>query len=272
MPCGETCYRILSQEKNTAMSLRKAARHFDFIFFFPFYLFTFLSSSSFFFFLFNSLLYVVPWCIRGDFNATRFPSERLGNHRYAPSMEEFSRFIFDHGLMDIPLRGGQFTWSNGTSWSRIDRFLLSSGWEERFANVAQRRLTRVMSDHFPIILEGGVPNRVGGYFKFENMWLKFEGFVEQVNLWWQSYQFNGDPSYVLACILRALKGDLRRWNNEIFGHVGKRKKALLEEMRELDSLQEERGLDEEEKRKKMLLTMEMERNLLCEEISWRQKS
>jgi hypothetical protein len=215
---------------------------------------------------------VVPWCIGGDFNATRFPSERLGNHRYAPSMEEFSRFIFDHGLMDIPLMGGQFTWSNGTSWSRIDRFLLSSGWEERFANVAQRRLTRVMSDHFPIILECGVPNRVGGYFKFENMWLKFEGFVEQVNLWWQSYQFDGDPSYVLARKLKALKGDLRRWNNEIFGHVGKRKKALLEEIRELDSFQEERGLDEEEKRKKMLLTMELERNLLCEEISWRQKS
>jgi hypothetical protein len=216
--------------------------------------------------------WVVPWCIGGDFNATRFPSERLGNHRYAPSMEEFSRFIFDHGLMDIPLMGGQFTWSNGTSWSRIDRFLLSSGWEERFANVAQRRLTRAMSVHFPIILECGVPNRVGGYFKFENMWLKFEGFVEQVNLWWQSYQFDGDPSYVLACKLRALKGDLRRWNNEIFGHVGKRKKAFLEEIRDLDCFQEERGLDEEEKRKKMLLTMELERNLLCEEISWRQKS
>jgi hypothetical protein len=94
--------------------------------------------------------------------------------------------------------------------------------------------------------------------------------VEQVNLWWQSYQFDGDPSYVLACKLRALKGDLCGWNNEIFGHVGKRKKALLEEIRELDSFQEER--DEEEKRKKMLLTMELERNLLCEKISWRQKS
>ena len=50
--------------------------------------------------------WVVPWCIGGDFNVTRFPSERFGNHRYAPSMEEFSRFIFDHGLMDIPLMGG----------------------------------------------------------------------------------------------------------------------------------------------------------------------
>jgi hypothetical protein len=215
--------------------------------------------------------WAVPWCIGGDFNATRFPSERLGNLRYAPSMEEFSRFIFDHGLTDIPLMGGQFTWSNGSSWSRIDRFRLPSGWEERFSNVVQRRLTRVLSDHFPIMLECGGTNRAGGYFKFENMWLKFEGFVEQVSLWWQSYQFVGDPSYVLARKLKALKGDLRRWNNEVFGHVGKRKKALHEEIRELDRLQEDRGLDEEEK-KKILLTMELERTLLCEEISWRQKS
>jgi hypothetical protein len=100
--------------------------------------------------------------------------------------------------------------------------------------------------------------------------LKFLGMLQ--NLWWQSYQFVGDLSYVLACKLKALKGDLRRWNNEVFGHVGKRKKALLEEIRELNSLLEDRGLDEEEKRKKMLLSIELERTLLCEEISWRQES
>ena len=28
-------------------------------------------------------------------------------------------------------------------------------------------------------------------FKFENMWLKEEGFVEMVCLWWNSYHFMG---------------------------------------------------------------------------------
>jgi hypothetical protein len=40
----------------------------------------------------------------------------------------------------------------------------------------------VLLDHFPNMLECGGTNRAGAYFKFENMWLKFEGFVEQVNL------------------------------------------------------------------------------------------
>jgi exonuclease III len=203
----------------------------------------------------------VPWCIGGDFNVIRFPSERLGNSRFVPAMEEFSRFIFDRGLVDIPLRGGQFTWSNGHSWSRIDRFLLSSGWEEKYSNVVQKRLTRVMTDHFPIILESEGTTSRGGYFKFENMWLKFEEFVELVESWWKSYQFFGDPSYVLAQKLKALKGDLRRWNNEVFGHVGKRIKAISDEIREMDSSEEERGLNEEEKRKKASLSMELERLL-----------
>ena len=28
-------------------------------------------------------------------------------------------------------------------------------------------------------------------FKFENMWLKVEGFVEKVRLWWNGYHFMG---------------------------------------------------------------------------------
>jgi hypothetical protein len=109
--------------------------------------------------------------------------------------------------------------------------------------VVQRRLSRVLSDHFPIMLVCGETRRGRGYFKFENMWLQHEGFVDEVKGWWQSYQFVGDPSNVLACKLKALKGDLRRWNNEVFGHVEKKKTDLLEEIREMDRLEEERDLD-----------------------------
>jgi hypothetical protein len=39
------------------------------------------------------------------------------------------------------------------------------------------------------------------------MWLKSEGFVEQVKTWWVSYSYQGTPSYVLAQKLKALKSD-----------------------------------------------------------------
>jgi endonuclease/exonuclease/phosphatase family metal-dependent hydrolase len=84
-------------------------------------------------------------------------------------MDEFSSFIFDQGLLDIPLVGGQYTWSNNHCWSRIDRFLLSLVWEEKFPDVVQRRLLCLLSDHSPILLDYRERKRRGGYFKFENM-------------------------------------------------------------------------------------------------------
>jgi len=53
-------------------------------------------------------------------------------------------------------------------------------------------------------MQGGRGSR---YYKFENMWLKYEGFVEQVKTWWVSYSYQGTPSYVLAQKLKALKSD-----------------------------------------------------------------
>jgi hypothetical protein len=78
------------------------------------------------------------------------------------------------------------------------------------------------------------------------MWLQAEGFVEQVQRWWESYSVEGNPSYVFARKLKALKVDLKKWNVEVFGDVGKRKKELEEELGELDSIVESRELMEVE--------------------------
>jgi exonuclease III len=120
----------------------------------------------------------LPWCIGGDFNAARFPSERSGEGN-RPAMREFFDFIFELGLMDFPLVGGAFTWSRTFDppvWSRIDRFLVSPDWEARFPVSSQKRLPRLYSDHFPILLDCGDFSRGNRSFKFENMWLKAEGF------------------------------------------------------------------------------------------------
>lgn len=74
----------------------------------------------------------MPWCISADFNVTCFPSERSGGSNYNSAMLDFSNFISDQDLLDIPLAGGSFTWLNSRehpSWSRIDRFLVFYDWE-----------------------------------------------------------------------------------------------------------------------------------------------
>jgi hypothetical protein len=56
-----------------------------------------------------------------------------------------------------------------------------------------------------MVLDCGFAVRSNWYFKFENMWLKSEGFVEQVKNWWMSYSFQGSLSFILANKLRGLE-------------------------------------------------------------------
>jgi len=89
-----------------------------------------------------------------------------------------------------------------------------------------RREPRICSDHFPILLDCGGFYRGRRHFKFENMWLKSKGFVDRVKQWWTSYCFQGSPSFVLACKIKALKADLRVQNEEVFGNVERQEKYI----------------------------------------------
>ena len=56
------------------------------------------------------------------------------------------------------MEGGTFAWSNSqevASKARLDTFLFSADWEDKFPTVCQRRVSRLLSDHFPTVLEGG---------------------------------------------------------------------------------------------------------------------
>jgi hypothetical protein len=118
------------------------------------------------------------------------------------------------------------------------------------------------SDHFPILLDCSGIHRGKRPFKFEIMWLQEDGFVERVRLWWESYSFQGSPSFVLAKKLKALKVDLKSWNEQVFGNVKYLKLARLEELRALDRIEEERGLDPEEFLRKNSIASDLERIIL----------
>lgn len=62
----------------------------------------------------------------------------LGDEYFTPAMHEFSDFIANLCLIDLPVEGGAFTWSNScenASRSRLNKFLSSHDWEEKFLNV-----------------------------------------------------------------------------------------------------------------------------------------
>jgi hypothetical protein len=89
---------------------------------------------------------------------------------------------------------------------------------------------------------------------------------------WESYRFQGSPNFIFSQKLKALKNDLKRWNEQEFGNVELRKKMHIEELCALDSLEEQCGLTPKEKVRKCEIIRDLENSILQEEIRWRQKS
>lgn len=89
---------------------------------------------------------------------------------------------------------------------------MTDNWDNLFNGVVQGILLRPVSDHFPVLLEGGGLKRGHSSFRFENMWLGEEGFKDKMKTWWGSLNFTGSSSYILDAKLRALKNILKIWN------------------------------------------------------------
>ena len=155
----------------------------------------------------------------------------------------------DLGLVDLPLQGGDFTWNGGLNnqtWARLDRFLVSPSWIDQFNGINQCRLARPVSDHFPIMLAGGGIRRGPTSFRFENMWLKAEGFKELVRSWWQGIDVRGSASYKLATKMKEIKQKLKVWNREVFGKLECNKSTALQQVEFWDREENERILTMEE--------------------------
>ncbi|RVW38817.1 hypothetical protein CK203_074199 [Vitis vinifera] len=146
-------------------------------------------------------------------------------------------------------KGGDFTWNGGLNnqtWARLDRFLVSPSWIDQFNGINQCRLARPVSDHFPIMLAGGGIRRGPSPFRFENMWLKTEGFKELVRSWWQGTEVRGNASYKLATKMKEIKQKLKVWNREEFGKLECNKSAALQQVEFWDREENERILTMEE--------------------------
>ncbi|KAJ9681633.1 hypothetical protein PVL29_017839 [Vitis rotundifolia] len=216
-----------------------------------------------------------PWCVGGDFNMVRFPEERSRGGGLTAPMRRFSEVVEDLELRDIPLKGGPFTWRGGVnnqSHSRLDRFLVTDNWDCLFNGAVQGVLPRPISDHCPLLLEGGGLIRGPIPFRFENMWLEEEGFKDKMKMWWGNLKFTGTSSFILDSKLRALKDILKNWNKEVFGLIENKKGEALNQIMYWDEKEKSAALSLEECEARKEARESYKSWVLREEISWRQKS
>ncbi|RVW47166.1 hypothetical protein CK203_070193 [Vitis vinifera] len=154
------------------------------------------------------------WCVAGDFNAILSPEEHNRGGSLNSDMRRFSEVIEDLELKDLPLLGCV--------------------------------LLRPVSDHFPILLDGGGLRRDPSPFRFENMWLKLEGFKDLLKSWWEGDNFSGSSSFILVEKLKVLKSKLKEWNKDIFGRVEYMKDLALDQVEFWDAKEKTSRLSLEE--------------------------
>ncbi|RVW46561.1 LINE-1 reverse transcriptase-like [Vitis vinifera] len=216
-----------------------------------------------------------PWCIGGDFNVILSQRERSSQGRISGAMRRFAQIVDDLELLDLPLQGGVFSWSGGRdnqSWARLDRYLVTQNWLDKFCGVVQCRLPRPTSDHFPILLKGGGLRRGPSPFRFENMWLKVDGFKDLLREWWQGTVVSGKASFRLASKLKVLKQKIKEWNREVFGRLEVNKNLALQQVEFWDRVESERSLSVSETEMKKEAKETFKKWVLLEETHWRQVS
>ncbi|RVW31856.1 hypothetical protein CK203_099023 [Vitis vinifera] len=168
--------------------------------------------------------------------------------------------------------GGDFN----VTLSQRDRSKQGSlnGAMRRFAQVGvvQCRLPRPTSDHFPILLKGGGISRGPSPFRFENMWLKVDGFKELLREWWQGGERVGRASFRMAAKMKEMKEKIKVWNRDVFGRVEVNKSSALRQIEFWDRVESGRDPSERETDLKNEAKENFKKWVLLEEAHWRQVS
>ena len=173
-------------------------------------------------------------------------------------MKKFNKFIDMSKLMEIPLSNGKFIWSregSTNSQSLLDKFLISNNWDDMFANSRVTRQVRLLSDHFPILLEAGSFEWGLSPFRFCNSWLELKDCCRFVENSLDLEIPQGWAGFILSTQLRKVKEALKKWNMNFERAKKRSEEALLKELKNMN-----RGLNF---KKQMLKFLEKEEIFVC---------
>ena len=96
--------------------------------------------------------------VAGDFNLIRWASDKNSPNVDRVRMRLFNDCIADLALREIARVGARFTWTNKQAdpiRSVLDRVFVSAQWEVMFPLCSLKAVTRIGSDHTPLLFSSG---------------------------------------------------------------------------------------------------------------------
>ena len=95
------------------------------------------------------------WLLLGDFNFIRSLDNRNLPGGDINDIFLFNEIIGHLGLLELPLKGRRFTWSNMQDFpllEQLDWFFTSASWIDQYPNTQVNPLAKTASDHVPCVV------------------------------------------------------------------------------------------------------------------------
>ena len=129
-------------------------------------------------------------------------------------MLAFNEAISALALVEIPIKGREYTWSNMQNaplLEKLDWVFSSESWTSTYLNTMVTPLSKPISDHTPFNIQIGTSIPRSTLFRFENYWLSHHDFKEKVKSIWEQDIPESDSAKRITAKFKRPRKDIKIW-------------------------------------------------------------
>jgi hypothetical protein len=184
------------------------------------------------------------WMLIGDFKFYRLVADRNKPGGNVSDMNTFNSIVSRLGIIEIPLKGRSFTWSNMQSdplLVQLDWCFTSISWTAAFSNTLLVPLAKTTSDHIPCVAHIGSSIPKANIFGFENYWMELAGFTEVVSNAWNKEIRTVSSAARIVAKFKNVRYALKKWSKST-SNLNRLITNCNEVILVIDKLEEQRSL------------------------------
>ncbi|XP_028557033.1 uncharacterized protein LOC114581320 [Dendrobium catenatum] len=217
--------------------------------------------------------------VGGDFNCVLSQEEKRGGNKFIMSQGslDMKKFMIHNDLHEVKSMGPKYTWYNNKSGGarileKLDRCLINSTALNAIHLAQVKHLSRIASDHCPILLEILKPLEIySRWIRYEDVWDSYHGVAALVKKVWNK-NCGIDPVTSLNLKFKRTLRALFFWSRAKFINLNLVRDKLKEEILEIQLEEAKRGLSIEKLQLLRLKVNELNVTLARLNSWWRKRA
>jgi hypothetical protein len=186
----------------------------------------------------------------------------------------FNEAISSLGIIELPLYGRKYTWTNkqpSPLLERLDWFFTSSSWTSSYPATTVSSLVMQTSDHWPCNISISTTIPKSKVFRFENYWLRQPSFNQIAQQGWEEVDIQPDKAKTITAKFKNLRKALRIWQ-QYLSNLKRNLENIKVVLSLLEIIEESRDLTLMEWNFKEILTANLNHLLEQQRVYWRQRN